>query len=121
MRVLMLGWEFPPFITGGLGTACYGLTRALDEQGVEILFVLPGRSDPSTVSHLRLISQEVQTTHGMIQLYESNVLSYCDYCTAAVSHASVTLLDNIDPLFYNIDRIQQRFLNDIGVDDVMAL
>ncbi|MCH2153928.1 MAG: glycosyltransferase [Phycisphaerales bacterium] len=60
MRVLMLGWEFPPFITGGLGTACYGLTRALDEQGVEILFVLPGRSDPSAVSHLRLISQEVK-------------------------------------------------------------
>ncbi|MEI6274080.1 MAG: glycogen/starch synthase, partial [Phycisphaerae bacterium] len=28
-RVLMLGWEFPPFITGGLGTACYGLTKAL--------------------------------------------------------------------------------------------
>ncbi len=29
MRVLMLGWEFPPFISGGLGTACHGLTRAL--------------------------------------------------------------------------------------------
>ena len=28
MKVLMLGWEFPLFIAGGLGTACYGLTRA---------------------------------------------------------------------------------------------
>ncbi|MCH2133091.1 MAG: glycosyltransferase [Phycisphaerales bacterium] len=62
MRVLMLGWEFPPFITGGLGTACYGLTRALDRQGVEILFVLPGRTDPTAVSHLRLISQEMGAT-----------------------------------------------------------
>jgi hypothetical protein len=29
MRVLMLGWEFPPYISGGLGTACYGLTKGL--------------------------------------------------------------------------------------------
>jgi len=41
MRVLMLGWEFPPFISGGLGTACYGLTKALSDLGTEILFVLP--------------------------------------------------------------------------------
>ncbi|MFN4243398.1 MAG: glycosyltransferase family 4 protein [Tepidisphaerales bacterium] len=41
MRVLMLGWEFPPFITGGLGTACYGLTRALSVLGHDIVFVLP--------------------------------------------------------------------------------
>ena len=37
----MLGWEFPPFISGGLGTACYGLTKALSDLGTEILFVLP--------------------------------------------------------------------------------
>jgi glycogen(starch) synthase len=41
MRILMLGWEFPPYITGGLGQACYGLTRALDSMGHEITFVLP--------------------------------------------------------------------------------
>jgi glycosyltransferase involved in cell wall biosynthesis len=41
MRILMLGWEFPPFIAGGLGVACYGLTRALDRHGHEITFVLP--------------------------------------------------------------------------------
>ena len=29
MRVLMFGWEFPPHISGGLGTACYGMTQAL--------------------------------------------------------------------------------------------
>lgn len=40
-RVLMLGWEFPPFITGGLGTACHGLTRAMDRAGMETTFVLP--------------------------------------------------------------------------------
>jgi glycogen(starch) synthase len=41
VRVLMLGWEFPPFISGGLGTACHGLTRAMMRRDMEILFVLP--------------------------------------------------------------------------------
>lgn len=39
--VLMLGWEFPPFISGGLGTACYGLTRAMANMDVNILMLLP--------------------------------------------------------------------------------
>lgn len=41
MRVLMLGWEFPPHITGGLGTACHGLSTALSHLVHEITFVLP--------------------------------------------------------------------------------
>ncbi|MBX3354775.1 MAG: glycosyltransferase [Phycisphaeraceae bacterium] len=56
LRVLMLGWEFPPFITGGLGTACYGLTRAMSRMGMEVTFVLPKQIDPSYASHVRLIS-----------------------------------------------------------------
>ena len=56
LRVLMLGWEFPPFITGGLGTACYGLTRALDRQNVEVTFVLPKTVPADSASHVRLVS-----------------------------------------------------------------
>jgi len=42
MKVLMFGWEFPPHISGGLGTACYGLTKALSEfQDIELTFVVP--------------------------------------------------------------------------------
>ncbi|MBN1507188.1 MAG: glycosyltransferase family 4 protein [Sedimentisphaerales bacterium] len=41
VRTLMLGWEFPPFISGGLGTACYGLTKAMDRLGMPVTFVLP--------------------------------------------------------------------------------
>jgi glycogen synthase len=37
----MLGWEFPPHITGGLGVACAGLARALVEQGVDVVFLVP--------------------------------------------------------------------------------
>jgi glycosyltransferase involved in cell wall biosynthesis len=42
MKVLMFGWEFPPHISGGLGTACYGLTRGLSHiPGMDIIFVVP--------------------------------------------------------------------------------
>lgn len=41
MRVLMFGWEFPPHITGGLGTACFGLTKGLTKNDLDILFVVP--------------------------------------------------------------------------------
>ncbi|MDE5744022.1 MAG: glycogen/starch synthase, partial [Bacteroidales bacterium] len=37
----MFGWEFPPHITGGLGTACYGMCRGLLAQGVEVIFTAP--------------------------------------------------------------------------------
>lgn len=41
MRVLMFGWEFPPHIAGGLGTACYGMTRGLARNDVDVTFVVP--------------------------------------------------------------------------------
>ncbi len=50
MRVLMFGWEFPPHITGGLGTACYGLTKSLSKLGISVVFVVPklfGEEDSS--------------------------------------------------------------------------
>ncbi|PIY60715.1 hypothetical protein COY95_00360, partial [Candidatus Woesearchaeota archaeon CG_4_10_14_0_8_um_filter_47_5] len=55
MKVLMFGWEFPPQNSGGLGTACYGLTKALANQGVDVLFVMPtcpGSIDSSHLSKL---------------------------------------------------------------------
>ena len=56
MKVLMFGWEFPPHISGGLGTASYGLTKGLFAVGgVDILFVVPkayGDEDHSKVKVL---------------------------------------------------------------------
>ncbi|MDO5760448.1 MAG: glycosyltransferase family 4 protein [Bacteroidota bacterium] len=43
MKVLMFGWEFPPHISGGLGTACFRITEGLVKQGAKILFVVPHR------------------------------------------------------------------------------
>jgi glycogen(starch) synthase len=56
MKVFMLGWEFPPFISGGLGTACYGLTKALDQLGVQITFVLPTMVQGQYARHVKLIA-----------------------------------------------------------------
>jgi len=42
MRVLMFGWEFPPHISGGLGTASYGLTKGMATlDNLEVIFVVP--------------------------------------------------------------------------------
>lgn len=56
MRVLMLGWEFPPFIAGGLGVACFGLTKALDKAGHRVIFILPKPVDSSHTSHVRMLA-----------------------------------------------------------------
>jgi glycosyltransferase involved in cell wall biosynthesis len=52
----MLGWEFPPFISGGLGTACYGLTKAMSGLGADIMFVLPRPVATPFSTHVRLVS-----------------------------------------------------------------
>ncbi len=60
----MLGWEFPPFIAGGLGVACYGLTKALDQLGHQVIFVLPRPVSRSHASHVRLLSPDVPIPVG---------------------------------------------------------
>jgi len=62
MKVLMLGWEFPPFISGGLGTACYGLTRAMDRLGIQVTFVLPTMVESKYTTHVKLLSSGYQTS-----------------------------------------------------------
>lgn len=52
----MFGWEFPPHITGGLGTACFGLTKGLLHQGVEVLFVVPKAYGDENQEAVRIIN-----------------------------------------------------------------
>ncbi|MBN1645418.1 glycogen/starch synthase, partial [Candidatus Woesearchaeota archaeon] len=54
LKVLMLGWEFPPMYSGGLGTACFGLTKALAKEGVEVTFIMPKGPDHNH-DHLKLL------------------------------------------------------------------
>ncbi|MDR0982932.1 MAG: glycosyltransferase [Culturomica sp.] len=52
----MFGWEFPPHIAGGLGTACLGLTKGLCRQDVEVLFVMPKASGDEDQSAVKIIN-----------------------------------------------------------------
>lgn len=52
----MFGWEFPPHITGGLGTACFGLTKGLLKHGVEVQFVVPKAYGDESQEAVRLIN-----------------------------------------------------------------
>jgi len=52
----MLGWEFPPFISGGLGTACYGLTKAMDQLNIKVIFCLPAIADSNYATHVKLLT-----------------------------------------------------------------
>ena len=72
----MFGWEFPPHIAGGLGTACYGLTKGLASQGVEVLFVMPkagGDEDQSAVKIINASDVEMMASWTEWEKYQKNV------------------------------------------------
>jgi glycogen(starch) synthase len=56
IRVLMFGWEFPPHISGGLGTACYGIVKGLAANGAKTLFVMPSASGDEDQSAAKIIN-----------------------------------------------------------------
>ncbi len=53
-RVFMIGWEYPPHNSGGLGIACQGMTEALSQQNTQIYFTLP-YLHPQAVTHMKVI------------------------------------------------------------------
>jgi len=52
----MFGWEFPPHMSGGLGTACFGITKALSGLGHSVIFVIPRMNAGDEPSHVELVS-----------------------------------------------------------------
>jgi glycogen synthase len=74
MKVFMLGWEYPPHISGGLGTACAGLTTALARLGVDIDFVVPRVFGNENAKHMTLVDSH----------YPESVAS--DYYQSSKSH-----------------------------------
>jgi glycosyltransferase involved in cell wall biosynthesis len=90
MRVLMFGWEFPPHISGGLGTACYGMTKGLAHNDVDVLFVMPSASGDEDQSDISIINaSDVATADTTLSIDEflgkveflrigSNIMPYVD-------------------------------------------
>jgi glycogen synthase len=53
-NVFMIGWEYPPHNSGGLGVACHGLTKAMSDQKMVIHFSLPYQTDH--VNHMNIVN-----------------------------------------------------------------
>src|SRR5665648_54742 len=80
MKVLMFGWEFPPHISGGLGTACYGLTKGLAGfKDVSVTFVVPKAYGDEDQTRMKLLgANDIPLTRKQIQFadIESKVEYY---------------------------------------------
>ncbi|MCW0483351.1 glycosyltransferase family 4 protein [Gaoshiqia sediminis] len=89
MKVLMFGWEFPPNISGGLGTACYGLTKGLAKfSDVDVTFVVPKVFGGEDQSSMKLIgAADVPVTNRKVQLTEfDRSLEYVEVSSALVPY-----------------------------------
>ena len=90
MTVLMFGWEFPPHIAGGLGTACEGIVKGLAYNGVKSIFVMPsasGDEDQSATTIINASDVAVEYVGGSVDDYldkvkfvhiGSNLIPYAD-------------------------------------------
>jgi len=58
-KVLMVGWELPPYNSGGLGVACLGLANALTQKGIEVTFVLPQKVDLN-INNFKIIYANIE-------------------------------------------------------------
>ena len=86
----MFGWEFPPHIAGGLGTACEGIVKGLAYNGVETLFVMPsasGDEDQSATTIINASDVEVRNVSSTVDEFinkvkfmyvDSNLVPYVD-------------------------------------------
>lgn len=54
MKVLMLGWELPPYNSGGLGVACYQLCQSLSKKAIDIEFILPYTADFAAIDFMKV-------------------------------------------------------------------
>ncbi len=71
----MFGWEFPPHIAGGLGTACYGMTRGLARNGVEVTFVMPKASGDEDKRFVKVVNaSDVETVFGKVDSDSADII-----------------------------------------------
>ena len=104
----MLGWEFPPYISGGLGTACYGLTKAMDKLGIKVTFVLPrGAGNPAAsvknigANDIQAATQFEQFANIKFRVISSNLKPYAmvgsrAYVKLKKHDSGKTLLEIVD-------------------------
>lgn len=112
MRVLMFGWEFPPHIAGGLGTACYGIVKGLSHCGVSTMFVMPSASGDEDQSAAQIINASdvpVQITDTM------NVDDFLD--KVQFVHIGTNMVPYLDPAEFHtlVEEDKRRQVRDFSV------
>lgn len=80
MNVLMFGWEFPPNISGGLGTACYGIVSGLAScSDVKVTFVVPKTYGNEQSENVQLISAEnIPVGSEILRILNTGTISFID-------------------------------------------
>jgi glycosyltransferase involved in cell wall biosynthesis len=106
----MFGWEFPPCNSGGLGVACYGLTRALARLGLKITFVLPknlgAASDIINIKHADAVdySKDAQINKKELAVFLYPYLNEKEYKDKI---DWLHLLNNLDHIPFASDLISE--------------
>lgn len=97
MKVLMFGWEYPPHITGGLGTACFGLTKAMVSQGDEVVFIVPKAYGDESKEAARIVSASDVVVDFTNDFYKENWnnLSYIEVNSTLVPYLGVDDFYNV--------------------------
>jgi len=99
MKVLMFGWEFPPDISGGLGTACKGITSGLTENKVDILFVAPklsGREDGGKAVFLSADKIPIEASNDDAGHYATGLLSALNIDSTLIPYTAPVLHTRTD-------------------------
>lgn len=81
MKILMLGWELPPHNSGGLGVACYHMSKAIAANGVDIDFVLPYEAEHPGTEYMTIHSATTLSPlhkFGMLGAYDSKYIEEHD-------------------------------------------
>ncbi len=111
MKVLMFGWEFPPFKSGGLGTACYDLTKGLARRGVDVSFVVPFAPENAKAEFVKLVGTgtrteriKIRTVGSILQPYQTSA-SY-ESCLEQVKSRRGQILKEVygKNLFQEVER-----------------
>ncbi len=110
MRVLMFGWEFPPHISGGLGTACFGLTRGMSSiPGLEILFVVPKAHGDEDQSRIRVLGAG-DVTLDIRKVNEHKFLKDLSYIEINSNLVPYTSPEEYEELFQKSESFDRRFV-----------
>ncbi len=111
MKVLMFGWEFPPHIAGGLGTACEGIVKGLAHNGVEVLFVMPHAFGDEDQSCARIINASDVAVANVSDTVEEflNKVKFIDVDSSIVPY--------VDPEEYYdaIEKMKREHLRETGI------